>query len=105
MYTGKYLITTDSWFVAPDGLQYRAVYGECKCFNDKDTLGISTNARSANWYVRVGSDESHIIIAGCQIHYAIKPFDRPNEDSTLDYNIVNGERIDTLIPCKIFFLE
>lgn len=26
--TGKYLITTDAWFIAPDGKQYRAVWGE-----------------------------------------------------------------------------
>ncbi len=27
---GKYLITTDAWFYAPDGLKYRGVWGEVK---------------------------------------------------------------------------
>lgn len=68
---GKYLITTDQWFFAPDGRQYKAVFGECKILAD-DILGIKTNSRSTNWYVQVGDDAEHIIIAGCNIHYAIK---------------------------------
>lgn len=68
---GKYLITTDHWFYAPDGRQYKAVFGECKILKD-DVLGIKTNRASTNWYVQVGNDVDNILIAGCQIHYAIK---------------------------------
>jgi len=65
----KYLITTDVWFVAPEGEQYRAVFGTVTSVNsDEDTLGIKTNKGSSNWYVVIGN----MIIAGCQIHYAIQ---------------------------------
>lgn len=65
----KYLITTDNWFIAPDGEQYRAVFGTVTAVaNDEDTLGIKTNRSSTNWYVVIGN----MIVAGCQIHYCIK---------------------------------
>lgn len=65
----KYLITTDNWFFAPDGEQYRAVFGTVNGINkDEDTLGIKTNRGSTNWYVMIGN----MIIAGCQIHYCLK---------------------------------
>jgi hypothetical protein len=87
---GKYLITTDNWFYAPDGKQYRAAWGEVKILSD-DVLGVKTNARSSNWYARVGNDESHIIIAGCQIHYAIRTDNKPNTGLVKDERIVEGE--------------
>jgi len=65
----KYLITTDAWFYAPDGEMYRAVFGTVSAImSDADTLGIKTNARSTNWYAVIGN----MIVAGCQIHYAIQ---------------------------------
>ena len=65
----NYLITTTSWFVAPDGRQYRAVFGKVTgVHSDAETLGIKTNRHSTNWYVTVGN----MIVAGCQIHYVIK---------------------------------
>lgn len=65
----KALITTDAWFYAPDGKAYRAAFGTVRAVrNDQETLGVKTNARSANWYVEIGC----ITIAGCQVHYAIR---------------------------------
>lgn len=65
----KFLISTDQWFVAPDGNQYKAVFGTVKAIEtDSQTLGIKTNDRSTNWYVIMGD----MMIAGCQIHYVIK---------------------------------
>ena len=62
------LVTTDGWFIAPDGEQYRAVFGTLRgVHSDSDTLGIKTNARSTNWYLQVGD----MLIAGCQIHYVM----------------------------------
>lgn len=44
------LVTTSNWFFAPDGKQYKAAFGEYGVvFSDCETLGIKTNARSANW--------------------------------------------------------
>ena len=31
---GKYLITTDGWFFAPDGRQYKSVWGEVEILED-----------------------------------------------------------------------
>jgi len=78
-----YLITTDCFFIAPDGNEYRAVFGTINAINsDKECLGITTNRGSTNWYVSIGN----MMVAGCQIHYAIqtnncnlKPFVRTVE--------------------------
>lgn len=72
----KYLITTNNWFYGPDGNQYRAVYGSCQVVTAKDELGFEPR-HSTNWFVRVGSGEGSVIVAGCQIHYAIHLVDSP----------------------------
>ncbi len=65
----KYLVSTDDWFYAPDGQNYKAVFGTVRAIlNDADTLGIKTNAKSTNWYLAIGN----MLVAGCQIHYAIR---------------------------------
>ena len=65
----RYLVTTNEWFVAPDGEQYRAVFGTVRGVeNSEETLGVKTNSRSTNWYLVIG----RMIVAGCQIHYAIR---------------------------------
>ena len=65
----KMLITTDAWFFAPNGRQYRAAYGTVVAIlSSEETLGVKTNAKSTNWYVEIGN----MLIAGCQIHYAIQ---------------------------------
>lgn len=70
----KVLVTTDSWFIGPDGKQYRAVYGTLVgVFTDQETLGVKTNGRSTNWCAQIGD----CIIAGCQIHYACLAGDPP----------------------------
>lgn len=65
----KYLITTDSWFRAPNGSQCKAVFGTVTAIEDDDSvLGIRTNRNATNWYLVIGN----MIVAGCQIHYAIQ---------------------------------
>lgn len=41
----KYLITTDSWFTAPDGKDYKAAWGEVEIVDDT-FLGLKTNRKS-----------------------------------------------------------
>lgn len=41
-------------------------------------LGIKTNMKSTNWFAKVGCEDKHVIIAGCQIHYAVKTDEQPN---------------------------
>ena len=68
----KFLITTDQWLLAPDGEQYKAVFGTVKAINtDEETLGIKTNRGSTNWYVTIGD----MAVAGCQLHYVIRAND------------------------------
>lgn len=63
----KCLITTDCWFVAPDGKEYKSVFGTVRAIlSSEQSLGVKTNSKSTNWYVEIGN----MLIAGCQIHYA-----------------------------------
>jgi hypothetical protein len=101
---GKYLITTDAWFYAPDGKQYKAAWGEVKILED-NTLGLKTNRNSTNWFAKVGSDQNHIIIAGCQIHYAIKCEEKPNTGKIDDW-ITNDNGINKYIrPTTIYVAQ
>lgn len=101
---GKYLITTDNWFTAPDGKEYKAVWGNVEILEDK-FLGVTTNRNSSNWFAKVGSEENHIIIAGCQIHYAARCETKPNTSDVENY--VTGDngckRFET--PTRIFIVE
>jgi len=81
---GKYLITTDNWFYAPNGKQYKSVWGNVEIVSDS-ILGIKTNLKSSNWFAKVGTDYNHVIVAGCQIHYAIKCENKPNTDLVKDW--------------------
>lgn len=81
---GKYLISSDNWFYAPDGKQYKAAWGNVEIVEDF-YLGLKTNRNSTNWYAKVGSELNHVLIAGCQIHYAVKCEERPNVEPVGDW--------------------
>ena len=100
---GKYIITTDAWFYAPDGKLYRAVWGEVEVFDDNQVLGIKTNAKATNWYAKIGTDENHVIVAGCQIHYATKCEQKPEENGVDAYEIVGGKVIQYNRSTEIYF--
>lgn len=101
---GKYLITTDNWFTAPDGISYKSAWGEVEMLDDS-ILGIKTNRNSSNWYAKIGSEENHIIVAGCQIHYAIKCETKPNNGITRDHTIEVGEVKTFDRPTHIYIAE
>jgi len=98
---GKYLITSDSWFLAPDGQEYRGAWGEIEILED-NILGLKTNRNSTNWYAKIGSEEKHVIIAGCQIHYAVKCSITP---SNIDSEMVNEKGVKYYHPSKIYIAE
>lgn len=102
--TGKYLITTDGWFYAPDGKQYRAVWGEVEIVEDT-VLGVKTNRNSSNWYAKVGSDKNHIIVAGCQIHYAVKTETKPDTNEVLNYSTSDNGINNFKRPTGIYVAE
>lgn len=87
--TKRYLITCDDWFLAPDGIYYKAVFGTLISLeNAPQVLGITVNARSMDWFMTIGN-KSHMKIAGCRIHYAIEtdecnlnPVNPKSEDET-----------------------
>jgi hypothetical protein len=81
---GNYLITTYEWFTASDGRLYKAVWGNVEIVDDS-VLGVKTNRNSTNWYAKVGGKENHMIVAGCQIYYAIKCEKKPNTGKALDW--------------------
>lgn len=90
MFEGYYLVTVDNWFVGPDGKQYKAVWGKTKVFSDKE-LGIETNRNSSNWFLRVGSVNNHVIVAGCKVHYAIKCNKQPTPAPIITTVVDNEE--------------
>ncbi len=68
----KYLVTTNDWFFGPDGENYRAAWGTCYIKNIKEVFGFDPIRPSTNWYLVVGKEGKEAIIAGCQIHYAVR---------------------------------
>lgn len=99
--TGKHLITTDNWFYAPDGKLYRAVWGDVQILDDT-MLGVKTNRNASNWYARVGTADNHVIVAGCQIHYAVRCEAEPNTGRVEDWR-AGGEIFER--PTGIFIAK
>ena len=65
-------------------------------------LGLKTNRNSTNWYAKVGIEETHVIVAGCQIHYAVKCDNRPSAEKS---KMTTDEGKGYMVPSKIFFAE
>lgn len=76
-----YLITCDSYFIANDGEEYRAVWGKCTIYESKEKFGFVPARPYANWVVEVGKGEKSVIMAGCQVHYAVQCKKRPIKKS------------------------
>lgn len=76
----KYVVTSDAWFVAPDGEMYRSAWGMCKVYDIEKVLGFRPSRPSTNWYLEIGCDGKEVIIAGCQIHHLVRCEDRPDND-------------------------
>lgn len=87
---GNYLITTDNWFVAPDGQHYKSAWGKVQILEDS-LLGVKTNRNSTNWYAKIGGDDMEIIVAGCQIHYAVKCNECPSLKPYINEEIYQGK--------------
>ena len=102
--TDKYLITTDSWFFAPDGNHYKSAWGNVIILGD-DMLGIKTNARSANWYAQIGDNKRGVIIAGCQIHYAVRCPEKPNVKDVEVEESYEGKIVLNTTKTRIYIAE
>lgn len=95
----KYLLTTDCFFFAPDGEQYRAVFGTVHAVIDaKAALGIETNRNSTNWYVAIGD----AVVAGCQIHYAVRTDSVSFEAPSIELNHEGKQFVDRAAMTRIY---
>ena len=101
---GKYLVTTDQWFLAPDGQSYKSVWGEIAVLEDS-ILGLKTNRNSTNWYAKIGGEDTHVIIAGCQIHYAVKCENKPKLNKHIQEDFYEGKRIESKGMTRIYLAE
>ena len=82
--SGNYLITTDGWFFAPDGKQYRAAWGKIK--EVKSHTGD---------HIQVGSESKHVIISASLVNYSVRCEDEPNVDWSEDWqaDAQNGAKV------------
>lgn len=65
----KVLVTTNAWFYAPDGKNYRAIFGTLKSVDEvKNVLGFTPSRSNANWMLQIGD----CVVMGCQVMYLIK---------------------------------
>jgi len=65
----KVLATTNEWFIAPDGKQYKAVFGTLRSINDaKEAFGFVPSRGHASWFIQIGN----VHIAGCQLLYCVE---------------------------------
>lgn len=64
------LFTCNQWFTAPDGKDYKVVYGTLKAIlKTDDVFGFSARATAGhvNYIFEVGN----MVIAGCQVQYGV----------------------------------
>ena len=101
---GNYIITTDGFFFGKDGKQYRAVWGNVEIVEDS-ILGIKTNRNSSNWFAKVGSEDNHVLVAGCQIHYANRCEVKPELNLVPDFSTASGELKEFEAPSQIYIAE
>ena len=97
----KYLITTEDWFRTPDGDQSKAVWGTAKMLTTDDVFSFKPLRPSTNWFLKVGEGNGSMIVAGCQIHYAIECEDRPTVREGTAKDSAGNDRLDD----DIYFAE
>ena len=63
-----------------------------------------TNRNSANWYLKIGNDSKHVIIAGCQVHYAVKS-DKPPSITSKHWETDKDKVYQADVPSRIYIAE
>jgi hypothetical protein len=100
----RYLVSTDNWFRAPDGENYCAAWGRCHIDTIEKVLGFTPIRPSTNWYMTVGAKGREIIIAGCQIHYAIRCEEKPENTREHEFYKDKDTGVDWKVS-KIYYAE
>jgi hypothetical protein len=97
------LLTSQSWFYAPDGKQYKSVWGTLKGIHEAGkTLGFIPNRSHANWFIEIGN----MTIMGCQVLFVVlcdKPEMGPVTDWT--YEKEGGKAIEYERPTAIYIAD
>jgi hypothetical protein len=97
----KVLVTTTGWFIAPDGKQYRALFGTLKAVSESSkTLGFSISRNHTNYFFEIGKMK----LMGCQVLYMIE-CESVNQGSTTTYTEKDGKAIEYSIPTTIYVTE
>jgi len=104
MVEGKQLITTNNYFFAPDGQQYKAVWGSVKIVDDS-VLKIKTNRQSSNWFAIVGGNGREMVIAGCQIYYSIRCEKKPSAKYYINEEFHEGKLVESKSMSRIYIAE
>ena len=98
----RVLVTTTNWFFAPDGKQYKAVYGTLKNLHQAEAvLGFKPDRAHTNWFVEIGA----MMIAGCQVLYCVQSDEMPYLGTTTEQRVSDTGAIDYQSPCVIFVTD
>lgn len=82
------LCTCSNWFIAPDGKEYKGVYGKLiGIYEVSKELGFIPNRSHANWFYKIGE----MVIMGCQVMYIIKCTQPVNTDKQTAWTLDSGD--------------
>lgn len=97
----KVLVTTNNWFTAPDGCDYKCVYGTLKAIHEAGkSLGFIPNRSHANWFIEIGK----MVIMGCQVMYIIE-CETINQGETKSWHLEVGKIYEYTKPTTVFVTE
>lgn len=98
----KVLVTTQNWFYAPDGKQYRGVWGTLKAVHEAGKmLGFIPNRAHANWFIQVGA----LTVMGCQVMYVLDCPEKPPDGDVTDFTMEAGKVISYDRPSVIYITD
>lgn len=96
------LITTGAWFIAPDGIEYKSVYGRLIAIHEAGKeLGFIPNRSHENWFIEIGD----MIVMGCQVMYFVSCPAPPPKGKVKSWNAkTDGDGIfEYEKPSQIYF--
>lgn len=96
----KVLVNTKDWLIAPDGEQYKAVYGTVKeifLCTEKEVPGAKNSNTHANWYLQIGNTFVNVCDVGsCIITDSISVLP-PKRRDTYEGALIEGRTSISLI--------
>ncbi len=101
---GKYyLVTGYDWFYNPiTGELCKAAWGKAQILTTEEVFNFKPLRPSTNWFLKLGEGEGSILIAGCQVFYAVECAKRPYES---DKNYISKDTKLSVSANHIYFTE